>query len=330
MTIKLGVDMGMSALKVVGVKGNVQFPSLAALIGAMSVTAPGMGRKQKRPLVIRGEKTGELFVGHGAHKWGIPLENFDYSRLAGVTPEMRAILYGALTEYQNKFGRFEEPVEVVLGLPIQMMTGANKDEYEKQVKGWVGGAHSWNANDDEHEVIISRVALLPQATGAVIDYAFDMDGKAISAENNKALTQECATMWIGSNTVELQVTKREEETKRFNGGAPLGVKWLHNQVDPDGVWKFGEFDEMLRSNDLPDGMDVKPFLGPWSTEIIGFTTRKWTQGFQRFYRVFVGGGGSLLVRDEMRAHFKDKVVFPKDPIFSIANGLYKASLRGGK
>lgn len=328
MSIKLGVDMGMSALKLVGAGGSVQFPALAALIGNMSVDSPAMGRRQKRPMVIAGDATGELFVGRGAHKWGVPLENFDYSRLSGVTPEMRAIFYGALTEYQHKHGRFEEPVEVVLGLPIQMMTGSNKDEYEKQVKGWVGGAHRWVANDETYELIISRVNLLPQATGAVVDYAFDMNGQAVSAENNKALTQECATMWIGSNTVELQVTKRDDDTKRFNGGAPLGVKWLHNQVDPDGMWKFGEFDEMLRVNDLPDGMDVKPFLGAWSTEIIGFTNRKWTQGFQRFYRVFVGGGGSLLVRDQMRAHFKDKVVFPKDPIFSIANGLYKAAIRG--
>ncbi len=325
---KLGIDMGMSGLKLVGAEGQVQFLAQAALIGNMSVEAPSMGRKKKRPMVLRSEKTGEMFVGQGAHKWGDPLENFHYERLADVTSEMRAIFYGALTEYQHKYGRFEEPVEVVLGLPIQMMTGANKDQYEKQVKGWVGGAHTWHANDEAHEVIISRVGLLPQATGAVIDFAFDMAGNAVSAENNKALTQECATMWIGSNTVELQVTKRDEETKRYNGGAPLGVKWLHNQVDPDGMWKFGEFDEMLRANDLPDGMDIKPYLGAWSTQMIGFTNRKWTEGFQRFYRVFVGGGGSLLVKDQMRAHFRDKLVFPRDPIFSIASGLYKASLRG--
>lgn len=328
MAIKLGIDMGMSGLKLVGAAGQVQFLSQAALIGNMSVDAPSLGRKKKRPLVIRSDKSGELFVGQGAHKWGMPLENFDYSRLAGVTSEMRAIFYGALTEYQHKFGKFEEPVEVVLGLPIQMMTGANKDEYEKQVKGWVGGGHTWQANGEGHEVIISRVGLIPQATGAVIDHALDMNGQAVSAENNRALTQECATVWIGSNTVELQVTKRDDDTKRYNGGAPIGVKWLHNQVDPDGLWKFGEFDEMLRANDLPDGMDIKPLLGPWATTIIGFTKDKWREGFQRFYRVFVGGGGSLLLKDEMRAHFRDKVVFPSDPIFSIARGLYKASLRG--
>lgn len=326
MSIKIGLDMGMSDMKMAGTEGALQFRSLAALIGSTSIDSPSVGRKQKRPLIISSEETGDLFVGHGAHRWGIPLENFDFSRLTASTPEMRAIFYGALTEWQNKHGRFEDSIELMLGLPIQVMTGANKDEYEKAVKGWVGGSHLWKANGVQHEVVVSKVGMLPQATGAVIDYAFDVNGEAVSAEANRALTQECATMWIGSNTVELQVTKRNDETKRFNGGAPLGVRWLHNRVDPDGMYKFGEFDEMLRNKDLPDGMDITPFLGPWSTEMIGFTTRKWTEGFRRFHRVFVGGGGSLMVRDQMRAHFGDKLVFPKDPIMSIAWGLRKAAL----
>jgi hypothetical protein len=327
MSIKIGVDLGQSGVKIVGEAGMVEFASMAALIGNTSVDAPVPGRRAKRPMVVSGEKIGEMFVGHGAHRWGMPVENFDFSRLAGVTPEMRAIFYGALTEYQRRYGKFNDTVEVIIGLPIQMLTGDNKEKYVRQVKGWIGGEHHWLANNDAFDATITKVGLLPQATGAVVDYAFDMQGNAISEEHNKALTKENATLWIGSSTVELQVTQREEDTKRFNGGAPIGVRWLHNQVDPNGLYSFGEFDAMLRENDLPDGMDIQPFLSPWSTQIFGFTSRKWNEAYQRFYRIFVGGGGSIPLKNELLAHFNGKIVFASDPIMSIARGLYKAALR---
>ncbi len=331
MATKLGVDFGQSSVKIVGAAGNVQFLSQVALIGDMSVDVPAMGRRAKRPMVVE-NGVGPYFVGPKAHQWGTPIENINYERLADATSGMKAIFHGALTEYQNKFGRFEEPLEVVVGLPMQMMTGENKDKYERQVKAWVGGEHRWNANGVQHESTITKVGLVPQAMGAVVDYAFDHDGNAVSAENNKALTQECATIWIGSSTVELAVTKRSEDTKRFNGSSPVGVKWLHNQVDPTGAWKFGEFDEMLRVNDLPDGMDIAKFMDAWYAVINGFISSRWMQdgadATKRFYRIFVGGGGSLLLREQMQARFGSKVIFPKDPIMSIANGLYKAALRG--
>jgi hypothetical protein len=326
MSIKFGLDMGQSSLKGVGEKGSVQFPSLAALIGNGADTS--VGKKKKHPMVVSNQTFGELYVGRNAHRWGVPMENFDFARLAGATPEMRAIFYGAMTEYQRKYGRFEEPLEVVVGLPMQMLgNDENGKRYEHQVKGWLGGEHHWLADGEGFEAIITSVKLAPQSLGAVVDYSFDMDGNSISAERNKALTQECATMWIGSNTVELQVTKRDEDTKRFNGGAAIGVRWLHNQVDPNGLYTFGEFDESLRTHDLPDGMDIERFLGPWATEIFGFTNRKWGQAHQRFYRIFVGGGGSILLRDHLLSQFNGKVIFPGDPIMSIAQGLYKAALR---
>jgi hypothetical protein len=327
--MKLGIDLGQSSVKIAGAGGLLQFASMAALIGSTSVDAPGFGRRAKRPMIVKGEKIGELFVGHGAHRWGIPIENFDFTRLAGATNEMRAILYGAWAEYQSKFGAFDEPLEVALGLPMQMLTGDNetREKYEKQVKGWVGGEHQWSANGESYSATVTKVSLLPQALGAVVDYAFNMDGSAVSAEHNKALTQECATLWIGSSSVELQVTKRNEDTKRFNGGSPIGVGWLYNQVDPNATYSFGEFDEMLRANDLPDGMEIEPFLDAWATQIFGFTSRKWSQATQRFYRIFVGGGGSLLLKDRMMSHFNGKIIFPSDPIMAIARGLYKAALR---
>lgn len=326
MTIKFGLDMGQSSIKLTGAKGRVGFPSLAALLGASSADV-SLGKRKKRPMVVRiGEQ--DLYVGHNAHRYGVPLENFSFDRLAGVTPEMRAILYGAMTEYQRRFGLFDEPVQVVVGLPMQMLMGEADAvaKFNKQVKGWIGGHHAWTADGNPFEMEITGVSLAPQAFGAVVDYAFDLDGNAISEERTLALKRECASVSIGSNTVELQVTKRDEDTKRFNGGKAIGVRWLHNQVDPNGMYSFGEFDELLREGDLPDEMSVDKFLGAWSTEILGFIDKKWEGKFQRFHKIFIVGGGSILLKPYLETQFNGKAIFFNDPIWPISSGLFKAAL----
>lgn len=322
----IGADLGQSGLKLFGEGGGINFPSQAALISNAADTSID-GRRKNRPIVVSNNLFGEMYVGPHAHRWGVPVENFDFARLAGVTPEMRAIFYGALTEYQRKYGAFEEPLELLVGLPMQMLGRDERGKrYERQVKGWIGGEHYWLADGKDYEAIITTVKLLPQSTGAVVDYAFDMDGNAISSDRNKALTQENATLWIGSNTVEVQVTKRDEDTKRFNGGSAIGVRWLKNQMDPSNLYSFGEFDDMLRSNDLPEWMDITKHLEAWSTQIFGFTDTLWGQAYQRFGRIFVGGGGSLLLKEHLMRQFNGKIVFAEDPIMAIARGLYKATI----
>jgi len=327
MAIKFGLDMGQSSVKLTGAAGSVMFPSLAALLGAASADVALSGKRRKRPMVVT-EKDGDLYVGHNAHRYGVPLENFSFDRLAGVTTEMKAILHGAMTEYQRRFGVFEDAVEVVVGLPMQMLMGEAEavGKFNRQVKGWIGGRHEWAADGEPYAMDITRVDLAPQAFGAVVDYAFSMDGKAVSAERTMALKRECASISVGSNTVELQVTRRDEDTKRFNGGRPIGVRWLHNQVDPNGLYTFGEFDELLRAGDLPEELVIEAYLGAWSTQVLDFLNKKWGDSFQRFHRIFIVGGGSILLRPYLETKFNGKAVFADDPIMTISRGLYKAGL----
>lgn len=323
MTIKIGLDLGQSMVKMVGAKGSVMFPSLAALIGTASADTL-TGKKKNRPMVVDG-----LYVGHNAHRYGIvPLENFSFERLAGVTPEMKAIMHGTLTEYQRKFGVIEEDVQIVAGLPMQMLMGeeASVAKFQRSVKGWIGGHHEWTADGDAYKLDVTRVDLAPQALGALIDYVFAMDGTPIS-ERAQAMKYECAMISIGSNTVELQVAKRDVDTYRFNGGQALGVRWLHNQVDPTAMWTFGEFDEMLRAGDLPEQIEIESFLGSWFTQVDKFMGNKWSDAWKRFHKIFVVGGGSLLLRPYLEAKFNGKAVFFSDPIMPISRGLYKSALR---
>jgi len=151
----------------------------------------------------------------------------------------------------------------------------------------------------------------------------DIFGKAISEERIKALKNECATISIGSNTVEALVTKRDEDTKRFNGGKSIGVRQLWRRVDPNGYYTFGEFDEMLRAGTLPDELDVTPHLESWASEVVGFVNSLWGQSYHRFHRVFLVGGGSILLEKYLRAKFNGKSIMADDPVMAIANGLYK-------
>ena len=321
MSVKFGCDLGQSSLKFVSARGALQFASTASL---HTGEVADFGKKRSRPIVVEGGDFGKLYVGGNAHAYGIPIENMDFDRLAG-TPEMRGVFYGAMTAYMHKYGLLEEPLTLIVGLPFQMLQGegASVTKFRKAVNSWIGGEHRWVADGEEYCISVDRVELFPQALGAPVDYALDIDGKAISEERTKALKFECATVSIGSNTVEALVTKRDEDTKRFNGGAPIGVRQLKRRVDPNGYWTFGEFDAMLRSKSLPDEYDIMPHLESWNSEIIGFLNSLWGQSYHRFHKVFLVGGGSILLEKHMHRKFNGKTVLADDPIMAIANGLYK-------
>lgn len=322
MAIKFGCDLGQSSLKFVGAGGTVQFPTQAALYGG-AVSDFGSSRKRQKPVIVEGE-FGKLYVGHSAHSYGIPVENLDFDRLAG-TSEMKAVFYGAMTEYIKKYGMFAEPLTLVVGLPFQMLIGegASVAKFRKAVNGWLGGIHTWNADGMAYSLQVQDVHLYPQALGAPVDYALDMNGQAISEERTKALKNECATISIGSNTVELLVTKRDENTHRFNGGKPIGVRQLWRRVDPNQEWTFGEFDEMLRSGTLPDALDVTPHLESWTSEILGFVNSLWGQSYNRFHRIFLVGGGAILLEKHLRMKFNSKAIMLEDPVMVIGRGMYK-------
>lgn len=327
MTIKIGLDMGRSSVKLTGAAGSVLFPSMAALIGLQRADMIGRSKKN-RPMVVEAD-FGEMFVGHNAHRHGQPLENFSFDQLANATDEMRAILFGTLTEYQRKHGAFDEPLEVVVGLPYQMLEGDADQvaQWNRQIKNWIGGEHHWKADGAEMQTIITRVSLAPQAFGVVTDYVFDMLGNAVSEEHSKAMKMECAAISIGSSTVELQVTWKDADTKRFCGGKAIGVRWLKSLSDPKDAYYFGEWNELLEAGELPDKFSVDPYLNGWWTEVDRFLDDKWKTSHERFFKVFVVGGGSMMLKQQLTRKFNGRAVFFSDPIMAISRGLYKAAMR---
>jgi hypothetical protein len=315
----LGEDLGMGANKLFGSSGGQQVLSQVATNGTQHLlNATGL-RQRQRPLEIKTEH-GSFYIGEGAHDYGRPVENLDFDRLTGA-PEMRALLYGSLTRYQQQYGPIHLPVVMMVGLPLQMMSGDTAKEYANQVRQWLKGIHTWQADGQEQRIEITEVKLTPQPVGALFDHVLDENGKFIP-ERASLLKQEVGILSVGFNTLELLVVRDRAPVERFTVGQTVGVRRLLELVNPGGAYSLGELDTLLRGGRL----DIESALPVWAREINGEIEKRWGTALKRFARVIVVGGGALLLKDALTRQFNGKAVLSDEPVLSISRGLYKLLL----
>lgn len=314
--ILLGEDLGMGANKLYGTQGGLQVLSQVASNGTQHL-AEGVGlRSRERPMEVKSE-AGAFFVGEGSHDFGRPVENLDFDRLTGA-PEMRALLYGSLAKYQIQYGKFEEPLDLMVGLPLQMMTGEDALDYTDGVKRWMRGAHTWAADGEIFEAEIGRVRLTPQPVGALFDFVLDNEGNIIR-ENRFALTKEIGVLSVGFNTLELMVVDAGAPKERFTAGNTVGVRRLLELINRERLYSLGELDAKLRAGKV----DLSYALPIWEREVKGEIEKQWGAAFRRFQKVLVVGGGALLLKEALLTTFRGKAHIPTDPVLSIARGLWK-------
>ena len=153
--IPLGIDAGNGAFKLYGASGGLELVSQVATNGTQKVLNTMGLRKSKVPLAIQNE-SGQFYVGPNAHDYGRPVENLDVDRFNG-TPEMRALLHGSLTRYQQRYGNFNNPLSVVVGLPNEVLTGDQAEQNVENVKRWIRGPHAWIADGQEYGLEIAEV-----------------------------------------------------------------------------------------------------------------------------------------------------------------------------
>jgi len=323
----VGLDLGMGAIKVYGQGGGVQVVSQVSSNGAKHMTEGVLGLKRRqRPMEVS-SAYGSFYVGSHAHDYGVPVENLDFDRLTG-TAEIRTLLYAALAKYQVEFGIFEKTLAMLVGLPFQMMSGEEANDFKKGVRGWMNGIHAWNADGVEHNVTIEipRKGLVPQALGALFDFTHNEKG-VLLPENAWALKEEIGVLSIGFNTIELLVTQQMSEKGRFTTGIQMGVRRLLediNHSEYEDLYTLGELDMMLRNGQLKG---KKAAVRQWSDRVTGAIESRWGRTFKRFAKVLVVGGGAEILRDYLTAKFKGKAVVLQAPVMSISKGLYKMALR---
>jgi len=320
--ITVGLDMGMGALKLWSKRGGLQLVSQVANNGQRHLSDAIIGLKtRKRPMLVSGD-FGSFYVGDFAHEHGRPVENLDFDRLTGA-PEMRALLYAALANYQAEYGPFDDSLLLMAGLPLQMMTGDSAKDTQKSVKNWLKGTHEFDVDGISHHIEVEDVKQTSQPVGALFDYALDHKAQMIG-ERGSALLDEVGVISVGFNTVELLVVKERGAVERFTAGNTVGVRRLLELINRGGLWSLGELDSKLRAGRLNG--EVKQALPIWSREVNGEIEKRWGQSHRRFAKVLVVGGGALLLKEALTLQFNHNAWLPADPVMAIARGLWKLSV----
>lgn len=310
----LACDLGYGSTKLYGLGGGHVLASHVATDGRAVVHSTAI-RSKKPPLEITTD-AGAFYVGLGAHDWGRPVESLDFDRFTG-TPEMRALLYGAITEY----GAADN--QLIVGLPLGLLSGQADEVRERvsSVKAFLKGAHTWTANGQPYTMAVDDVLVASQADGTLFDYLLDDQGVMTPAKKAEFKT-EIGIVNIGMNTVDLLVSEHGQIKQKFTAGDTRGVRRLLQLLNTDGLYSLGELDAQLRAGSLA----VSDRLTTWQREILGFVDDQWGRQYRRFSRVVCAGGGAVLLRDALLGRFGGKVHIPDDPVICTARGLYKYAL----
>lgn len=314
----IGFDPGMGAIKLYSMKGGIELPSQVATNGTKRLGhITGLSRRAAPPQVQT--EAGSFYVGLGAHDYGRPVENLDYDRLSG-SPEMRALLYGALDAHERKYG-LQHEMTLAVGLPIETLSGHQAGANAAAVREWLCGDHRWQVDKRERHVKIENAIVTPQPVGALFDYVLDGDGKFLS-ERKGALTKEVGVVSIGFNTIELLVIRDKAPLERFTTGNTSGVRRLLELVNRQGLYSLGELDAQLRAGRLA----YQEALPVWEREVSGEIEKRWGRAYLRFERVIVVGGGAILLKKSLTDRFGGKIYIPEQPVLATARGLYKLAL----
>jgi hypothetical protein len=226
------------------------------------------------------------------------------------------LLYAALAQYQDEHGPFDDGLSLMVGLPLQMMTGDSAKDYQRGVKVWLMGKHAFSVNNLSYCIDVQEVRQTSQPVGALFDYVLDDRLKVVADPRD-----EVGVISVGFNTVEMLVVKDGGAVERFTRGNTLGVRRLLELINGDSLYSLGELDGMLRAGGLRS--ELKSALPVWTREVNGEIEKVWGASHRRFAKVLITGGGALLLKETLTLQFGHKAWLPSDPVLSIARGLWK-------
>jgi hypothetical protein len=319
-------DPGSSGLRLYGRAGFVnQSAHVAADGGGRIMQLAGLTQR-KPPLKIESASVPPLYVGDTAAQFGAPIDNLDHDRQTG-TPEMKAVLYAALTRYQQAHGEFDAPLNLGVALPNQFITGDEADSNKALVKSWMTGSHTWRADGLPYSVAIADVRPTSQAAAAMFDYLLDDSGDW-RPDRKAAFRKEIGVISIGFDTIELMVVNNKAITPAFTAGKKIGARELLRLVDPRGLYSLSELEPQLRA--ARGALDVSAQLPVWERKITGFIDETWGTTWRRFAAIVIVGGGAILLRDTLPSKFNGKACVPDQPVLAVARGLYKLMLNQHK
>lgn len=331
----LALDAGMGALKLSGAKGGIELPAQISTDDGAGLSINLIGVKtKKRPMRII-TKGRSYYVGLNAHEFGREIENMTFERLTG-TPDMQALVYGALTQYQAAYGEFgDTPIRLVIGLPNQMLSdGLEKSQkLRATIANWLVCRHEWQVDGAVPTAVIESISITSQSVGAYYDWLLDDKGKVAYHSNGrtKVIAEETGVLSIGFNTAEAAVIKNNNLVPNMTKGKKVGVRRLieiFRESQGRNLYTRGELDALIREGGVGVMKEAFPI---WWGEVDDFIGEAWRDRHERFSRIVLVGGGSLLLAEHLKNRFDGCTIYtPPDAVQSISNGLYKLLLNQDK
>lgn len=317
--INIANDAGSRGLRLFGDRGAVDVSAFVATNGGVHFARIDGLKRRKPPTKIESENTPPLYVGDNAVYFGQLLENLGHERQTG-TPEMRAVLYYALSRYQQEHGAFRKPLRMAVALPNQFLSGDDAERNRQQAR-WMEGDHEWKADGVPYQVSIAEARPTTQGSAAMFDYLLNERGEWIPHRKDH-FKKEIGVISVGFDTVELTVVQNMGPFYSLTRGEKVGARELLRLYDPAGNYSLGELEPLLRAGSL----DVSSHLPVWERKVTGFIESVWKTRWRRFAAVVIVGGGVILLRNTLPHYFNGKAFVPDDPVLAVSRGLHKLML----
>lgn len=262
--------------------------------------------------------------GRGVSRYGS--EDYKIESLIGIT--------ACLKELPNLMEH--EVLRVVTGVPSNL---AKNQKIINQIKSLLTGIHevksvTW---DSVRPITfeIREVIVVPQPLGTMYDYVYDPEEDAL---NEKLLNQRAIVIDIGWGTTDIAILEnaRVRSTFSFNIGSSDFISDVQEDVNntlPDAsIFSLSahELDEALLESPIvetPFGeYDLSEFVEKWRKyeakrvyqEVMGIGFE-----FNKFYKIILTGGGSLLYEKYLRELFNDpRVIIQDNAVMANCRGFW--------
>lgn len=282
----IGVDVGRNKVKAVSAKGRVDFPSV-------------VGEWQQRNLATNYGDYEVIVDQHKVFIGDLALrESYCQREMATETKihQESKILFLSALALLAKDG---EPINVVTGLPVAQHTTAGKHEFKKLLEG----THNVVINGQRINLMIKEIGIVPEAGGAYWHAVLNEYGQV----NNAFIAgQKVRIVDVGSRTVNFCTIDKREYIDRDSGTLSYGVIELMNADKTSG----GDINNV--------GEDVKEHF---ARRIAGDLSKKWLNYLPDNDLVLLTGGGSMLLQQYLRSHFKVSQLV--DTVYANAEGFFK-------
>ena len=262
--------------------------------------------------------------GRGVSRYGS--EDFKIEALIGIT--------SCLKELPNFVEH--EVLRIVTGVPSAL---AKNQKVISQIKQMLTGVHEVKSVTWETvrpiTFEIREVIVVPQPLGTMYDYVYDPEMDSL---NEKLLNQRAIVIDIGWGTTDIAIleTARVRSTFSFNIGTADYISDLqediNNTMPEASIFSLAphELDEALLESPIvetPFGeFDLSEYIDKWQKyeakrvyqEVMGIGLE-----FNKFYKIILTGGGSLLYEKYLRELFDDpRLIIQDNAVMANSRGFW--------